>query len=115
MLPRGISLRPDFLANLAALSSGYVMSHVVKRPLVWGYPISIMIEPISRCNLRCPLCPIGARELKRDLGVMSLENFKLVLDNVGRYVKVIALWNQGEPTINDHLPEMISEATKRGI
>lgn len=113
--PRGLSLKPDLLANLAALSSGYALSHVVKRPLVWGYPISIMIEPISRCNLRCPLCPIGARELKRDLGVMTLENFKLILDNVGRYVKVIALWNQGEPTINDQLPEMIAEATKRGI
>lgn len=115
MKTRGLSLKLDLLANLAALSSGYASSHVVKGPLVWGYPISIMIEPISRCNLRCPLCPIGARELKRDLGVMTLENFKLILDNVGRYVKVIALWNQGEPTINDQLPEMIAEATKRGI
>lgn len=115
MLPRGLSLHPGFLANLAALSSSYALSHVLKRPLVWGNPISIMIEPISRCNLQCPLCPIGARELKRDLGVMSLENYVRILDNVGRYVKVIALWNQGEPTINDQLPEMISEATKRGI
>ncbi len=115
MLPRGLSLHPGFIANLTALSCGYALSHVVKRPLVWGYPISIMIEPISRCNLRCPLCPIGARELTRDLGVMSLENYVRILENVGRYVKVIALWNQGEPTINDQLPEMISEATRRGI
>jgi len=112
---RGISLHPGFLANLATLSAGYALSHVVKRPLVWGYPISIMIEPISRCNLQCPLCPIGSRELTRDLGVMTLESFRKILDNVGRYVKVIALWNQGEPTINDQLPEMIAEATRRGI
>ncbi|MCC6476363.1 radical SAM protein, partial [bacterium] len=113
--PRGLSLSPAYLANLSTLSASYALSHVVKRPLVWGWPISIMIEPISRCNLQCPLCPIGARELTRDLGTMNLENYRRILNNVGRYVKVIALWNQGEPTINDNLPEMIGMATARGI
>ncbi len=115
MLPRGLSLSPTYLANLTILTAGYALSHVVKRPLVWGWPISIMIEPISRCNLQCPLCPIGARELTRDLGTMSLENYRRILNNVGRYVKVIALWNQGEPTINDDLPNMIGMASARGI
>jgi radical SAM protein with 4Fe4S-binding SPASM domain len=74
-----------------------------------------MMEPISRCNLQCPLCPIGARELKRDLGTMSLDSFVKILDNVGTNVRVLALWNQGEPTINDKLPEMLRIAHDRGI
>ncbi|MBK6910848.1 MAG: hypothetical protein IPH10_07955 [bacterium] len=82
MLPRGLSLSPTYLANLTILTAGYALSHVVKRPLVWGWPISIMIEPISRRNLQCPLCPIGARELTRDLGTMNLENYRRILNNV---------------------------------
>ena len=113
MLPRGLSLSPTYLSNLTTLTAGYALSHVVKRPLVWGWPISIMIEPISRCNLQCPLCPIGARELTRDLGTLKLENYRRILNNVGRYVKVIAVWNQDEPTINDDVPNMIGMASAR--
>jgi radical SAM protein with 4Fe4S-binding SPASM domain len=114
-LPRGFSLKPGIVWSLLKVSASYALSHVFKRPIVWGRPVSIMMEPISRCNLQCPLCPIGARELKRQLGTMTLATFKHALDNVGPQVRVIALWNQGEPTINDALPEMIQHAHERGI
>jgi radical SAM protein with 4Fe4S-binding SPASM domain len=115
MLPRGFTLKPQPAWNVAKVTASYVLSHVLRRPIVWGRPISIMMEPISRCNLRCPLCPIGARELRRDLGTMSLDHFRTLLDNVGPQVRVVALWNQGEPTINDKLPEMIRYAHDKGI
>lgn len=115
IFPRGFTLRPLAAFNVLKVSASYALSHVLKRPIVWGLPVNIMMEPISRCNLRCPLCPIGARELKRDLGTMSLEHFESVLNNIGRQVRVLALWNQGEPTINDKLPEMIRIAHDRGI
>jgi radical SAM protein with 4Fe4S-binding SPASM domain len=101
--------------NVAKLTASFVLSHVLRRPLVWGRPVNIMMEPISRCNLQCPLCPIGARQLKRALGSMPLANFQRMLDNVGPQVRVLALWNQGEPTINDQLPELIRFAHERGI
>ena len=115
ILPRGFSLRPAIAWNVAKVMASYALSHVIRRPVVWGRPVSIMMEPISRCNLRCPLCPIGARELRRDLGTMGLDDFKKLLDNVGPQVRVLALWNQGEPTINDKLPEMIRYAHDQGI
>ena len=46
---------------------------------------------------------------------MSLQDFERLLNNVGPQVRVLALWNQGEPTINDKLPEMIRIAHDRGI
>jgi len=113
--PRGFSLRPAIVWNLIQVSASYALSHVIRRPVIWGGPVSLMLEPISRCNLQCPLCPIGARELTRKLGTMSLETFRRALDNVGRQIRVIALWNQGEPTINDALPEMVRMAHDRGI
>jgi len=115
MLPRGFTLKPTALWNAARSAASYALSHALKMPIIWGRPVSVMIEPISRCNLQCPLCPIGARELKRELGTMSLESFKKILDNLGKQLRVVALWNQGEPTINDALPEMIREANSRGI
>ncbi len=115
MLPRGFSLRPSIAGNAAKVTASFVLSHVIRRPVVWGRPINIFMEPISRCNLRCPLCPIGARELRRDLGTMGLDDFKKMLDNVGPQVRVLALWNQGEPTINDKLPEMIRYAHDKGV
>ncbi|RQV94756.1 radical SAM protein [bacterium] len=115
LLPRGFTLRPGPTWNIVKVSASYALSHVLRRPIVWGRPMSLMMEPISRCNLQCPLCPIGARELTRKLGTMTLDTFKRALDNLGPQVKVLALWNQGEPTINDDLPEMVRIAHERGI
>jgi radical SAM protein with 4Fe4S-binding SPASM domain len=112
---RGFTLKPPIVWNVTKAEASFVMSHVLRTPIVWGRPISVMIEPISLCNLRCPLCPIGARELKRDLGTMTLENFVRILDNLGSQVRTLALWNQGEPTLNNELPEMIRLAHDRGI
>ncbi len=114
-LPRGFTLNPAHLKNVALATASLLVSHLLRRPVVWGRPVSIFIEPISRCNFQCPLCPIGARELKRELGTLTLENFKTILDNVGPQVRTLALWNQGEPTINDALPEMIRYAHDRDI
>ena len=115
LLPRGFTLDPSTLKNMAAATSSLLTSLMLRKPVVWGRPVSIFIEPISRCNYQCPLCAIGAHQLKRDLGSLSLENFRSILDNVGPQVRTLALWNQGEPTINDKLPEMIRNAHDRGI
>lgn len=115
LFPRGFTLKPAIVWNVAKVAASYALSHVLRTPVVWGRPVSIMLEPISRCNLQCPLCPIGARELKRELGSMTLAHFQKILDNVGPQVRVAALWNQGEPTINDKLPEMIRYAHDKGI
>jgi radical SAM protein with 4Fe4S-binding SPASM domain len=115
VLPRGFTLEPVPLANMLKATASLLVSHLLRTPVVWGRPVSIFIEPVSRCNYQCPLCPIGARELKRELGTMSLDNFKIVLDNIGPQVRTLALWNQGEPTINDALPEMIRYAHDRDI
>jgi radical SAM protein with 4Fe4S-binding SPASM domain len=115
MFPRGFTLKPAIVWNIAKAAIGYALSHTLRTPIVWGRPISVMIEPISRCNLQCPLCPIGTRELKRELGAMTLENFVRILDNLGAQVRTLALWNQGEPTLNDQLPVMIRIAHDRGI
>ncbi|MBM3325171.1 MAG: radical SAM protein, partial [Calditrichaeota bacterium] len=83
--------------------------------IVWGLPTSVMIEPTNRCNLHCPLCPVGAGMLTRATGEMSFDNFRRILDAIGPQLRRIYLWNQGEPLLNDSLPDMIRLAHERGI
>src|SRR5688500_20331758 len=50
---------------LPILLSSYYLSKWTHKPVQWGYPISISFEPTTSCNLRCPECPSGLREIGR--------------------------------------------------
>jgi len=80
----------------------------------WGWPTHLQIEPESRCNLRCVICPV-TDGMDRPTGSMSLSTFRSLIDEVGDYVFLILLWDWGEPLLNPSLFEMISYARERGI
>jgi len=74
-----------------------------------------MVEPSSLCNLNCPLCPAGTKELKRTEAFLSIDSFRDVLEEVGHQIKLLLLWNQGEPFLHKGLLEMIHLAKDREI
>ena len=78
-------------------------------------PLILMIESTNFCNFNCPLCDKGAGKLSRPEGSMSVENYQRLLEDIGRGLKLIMLWNQGEPFINKQLLEMVKFAKERGI
>jgi hypothetical protein len=49
-------LKLQRLWNLLVLRCSYSFSRWMKRPLVWGQPFSLSIEPTTACNLGCPEC-----------------------------------------------------------
>lgn len=77
----------------------------------WGWPTHLQVEPSSRCNLQCKLCPV-THGLKRPTGHMSLDLFKRLIDDVGPYVFLIILWDWGEPFLNPSVYDMISYAKR---
>lgn len=81
----------------------------------WGYPYMLQIEPTSLCNLSCPLCPTGRKELNRPYRHMSLDEFKSIIDDMEQYLLFLVLWDWGEPLMNPELPAMIRYASERGI
>ena len=83
--------------------------------LAMKIPKRVTIEPTNYCNLACPLCPTGAGEITRKKGMLKFEDFKKVIDDVGKYLIHIRLWNWGEPLINKDLPKMIAYAKKHKI
>ena len=45
------------LWNLSKIYSSFYLTKWLKKPIQWGLPFSIAIEPTTACNLRCPECP----------------------------------------------------------
>jgi len=81
----------------------------------WGYPWMLQIEPTNACNLQCPLCPVGRKELGRKTRHMTFQEYKSIVDNMADYLLFLVLWDWGEPFMNPELPKMIAYATERGI
>jgi len=74
-----------------------------------------MIEPTNACNLHCPACPTGFGTLNRSKRMMSLTEFKSIIDQVRGYITNINLWNYGEPFLNKELLTMIQYAVSNVI
>jgi len=83
------------------------------RPL--NYPMSLIIEPTTACQLKCPLCPVGLGTLKRATQHMRFETFRKVVDDVGDYIYSISLNGAGEPLLNQRIIQMIQYAKRKGI
>ncbi len=98
-------------ANL--LQAGLDMLTGTSRPL--SLPPIIQLELTNICNLRCPLCPTGSRTLARPKGMMSLDTFRDLMDEIGDTLIATYLFCFGEPFMNPHLFEMISALDRRGI
>lgn len=91
------------------------LSKILRKQIVWGYPIYLMVEPTNICNLKCPMCPSGNGEMTRALGKLNFKNYKKLIDDVGDYVLQVQLWNQGEPLINHSFLDFVKYANSKGI
>ena len=94
------------------LSSG---SAILKTDRAWGRPVYLTIEPTNICDQQCPVCETGAGILRRKKGYMSLENFKLIIDKLGKHTNTLLLYFMGEPFLNKDAYEMIKYASERKI
>lgn len=99
--------------NAFKIISSFLFSRLIRRPFVWGLPISYSIEPTNHCNLKCPECPSGLGTLTRPLGLMQIELFKKLIDEISSTGFYIQLFFQGEPYINKNLSKMIEYAQSK--
>jgi radical SAM protein with 4Fe4S-binding SPASM domain len=76
-------------------------------------PRALQIEVTNLCNLRCEMCYIN--DLKREqLGSMTFENFKKIIDKNFNYWHTIKLWGIGEPFVNKDIFKMIEYEKSKG-
>lgn len=106
---------PRRLWNLTKVLTSMNLSKILKRPIVWGIPPIVMVEPTNICNLKCPMCPSGNGDMARPRGRLDLENFKKLMNDIGPYVYQIQFWNQGEPFLNKQFLDMVAYAKRFGV
>jgi radical SAM protein with 4Fe4S-binding SPASM domain len=103
------------LWNALKVYGSFYVSRLIKRPVQWGTPFSISVEPTTACNLRCPECPSGLRAFTRDTGNLKKDFFSKIIDDLGKELFYLTFYFQGEPYINPQFLEMVAYAHQRGI
>ena len=103
------------IINLIKLSCSLSLSLITRRPFIWGNPIIAHIEPTSLCNLKCPLCPVGVGRVSRIKSKLDLPQFKTIVDKLPNTIRMLLLWNQGEPFLVKDFPKMIQYAKEHDI
>ena len=103
------------LYNLALLNCSYYLSKLLKKPIHWGTPFAVSIEPTTACNLRCPECPSGLRQFSRPTGNLQLSTNRDILDQLGSRLQHVNYYFQGEPYIHPHFNDLVKDARKRNL
>lgn len=102
-------------ANAAKVLASYHISRWIKKPVQWGFPVSISFEPTTSCNLRCPECPSGLRAFTRPTGMLQKNFFKDTIDQLHKELLYLVFYFQGEPYLNPDFLEMVSYASSKKI
>ncbi len=103
------------LVNVLKLVSSYHLTRWLGKPIVWGLPMSISLEPTTACNLRCPECPSGLRAFTRPTGNLKSDSFRHTLGQMAKDLVFLIFYFQGEPYINPEFPDMVAQASRKGI
>lgn len=101
--------------NMVLVWTSYQLTRLTKRPIQWGLPFTLSIEPTTACNLRCPECPSGLRNFTRPTGNLKADFFKKVMDEAHRDLMFLIFYFQGEPYINPDFLDMAAYASRKGI
>ncbi|MBK8624353.1 MAG: SPASM domain-containing protein [Saprospiraceae bacterium] len=103
------------IANVIKLYLSYQLTKILKKPVQWGVPMTISIEPTTACNLRCPECPSGLRSFTRETGNLKEDFFRATIDDLYKELVYLIFYFQGEPYINPKFLDMVKHATNKGI
>ncbi|WP_422355175.1 SPASM domain-containing protein [Roseivirga pacifica] len=108
-------LSPLRFWNMLQLVGSYYLSKLLKRPVHYGMPTSVSLEPTTSCNLRCPECPSGLRQFSRPTGMLNDEVYEKVIDELAPRLTYLIFYFQGEPYLNPKFLDHVAFANKRNI
>ena len=108
-------LTPRRAWNAARVLSSYYISKWINKPVQWGLPVSISIEPTTSCNLRCPECPSGLRAFTRPTGMLQKDFFSETIDQLYKELYYLVFYFQGEPYLNPQFLDMVKYASAKRI
>lgn len=93
-----------------------------RKAVVSNMPFMIKIEPTNICNIKCEGCWsynlnswTGSHEYLHPKGVMTFDTFKIIVDQLYKYITTISLYGNGEPLLNRDIYRMIAYANEKNI
>lgn len=102
---------PTRWANLQQSVNDYLAG----RETTSAVPYSLFIEASSHCNLRCPLCPTGAGELRRPAESLDFVTFENLIDELADRIIEVHFAFFGEPMTNRRLEDMVALAERANL
>jgi len=108
-------LTPKRVWNATKVFGSFYASRLLKKPVQWGYPVSISFEPTTSCNLRCPECPSGLRAFTRPTGMLKKDFFSQTIDEIHKELLYLIFYFQGEPYLNPDFLDMVKYASSKKI
>jgi len=126
ILRQGLSFGLTLDKALVMARSSHTPSCLTNRLSAWrqirrkqihptSLPVRLMVEPTNRCTLACPTCPGHSDLDDRPKGVMSVETYRQIIDEVKKGCLSVMLWNQGEPLLNPNIVEICEYSSQLGI
>ncbi|MCP4124304.1 MAG: radical SAM protein [Bacteroidetes bacterium] len=100
---------------MAKVYTSFYWSKASGKPVHWGQPFSLAIEPTTACNLRCPECPSGLRNFTRPTGHLKSTFFKQIIEDVHQDLLYLTFYFQGEPYLHPEFLDMVSYARSKKI
>ena len=91
----------------------YKMRVYPEKKIVSDFPVYVLVEPTSICNLRCTMCFQVDQSFTRKpfMGMMDIDLYKRVIDElVAGGTRALTLASRGEPTLHPKLGEMLRYA-----
>ncbi|MBK8966941.1 MAG: SPASM domain-containing protein [Saprospiraceae bacterium] len=101
--------------NFAIVVASYYVTRLLRKPVQWGLPVMLSIEPTTACNLRCPECPSGLRAFTRNTGNLKTDFFRRVVDELHPDLLYLYFYFQGEPYIHPQFLDMVRYAHERNL
>ena len=103
------------ILNFLQLLFGYMLSRILRSPVLFHRPFAVSIEPTNHCNLFCRECPSGMKDLSRASGFMDLPRFRSIIDQLSPHLAYLTLYFQGEPLLNPRFVDFIAYARLKRI
>ncbi|MBI2966699.1 MAG: SPASM domain-containing protein [Bacteroidetes bacterium] len=103
------------VVNFLKLLFSFYFSRLAGKSFAAGTPFAVSIEPTTSCNLRCPECVSGLRSFTRPTGMMNMEMYRKIMDELSPHLFYLILYFQGEPYLNLNFFEMVKYAGKKKI
>jgi MoaA/NifB/PqqE/SkfB family radical SAM enzyme len=108
-------LTPQKAWNAAAVLSSFYLAKWSGRPVQWGLPFNVSIEPTTSCNLGCPECPSGLKNFTRPTGTLEMDFYKKTVDELSDTLLYLYFYFQGEPYMHPRFTELVKHAAANNI